>query len=233
MLWEDEDKQVEFVQPDNVVDLSFKINCKQLPTTHAWELSQALYEILPWLFDEPEVGVHQIHGATAGNGWERPADGELIHLSKRTRMSLRMPRARVEETMSLIGAKMDVAGYEIEIGAVTEKPLNPLATLFSRYVVVPDGLDEDGFMQWVVDELAQRDIKLRKMLCGIDHTIHTPDKDIETRSLMMADLDKQASIALQEQGIGAHRHLGCGIFMPHKGIKAVGETEDKSHFSGT
>lgn len=135
--------------------------------------------------------------------------------------------------MSLIGAKMDVAGYEIEIGAVIEKPLNPLATLFSRYVVVPDGLDEDGFMQWVVDELAQRDIKLRKMLCGIDHTIHTPDKDIETRSLMMADLDKQASIALQEQGIGAHRHLGCGIFMPHKGIKAVGETEDKSHFSGT
>ena len=233
MLWEDEDKQVEFVQPDNVVDLSFKINCKQLPTTHAWELSQALYEILPWLSDEPEVGVHQIHGATAGNGWERPADGELIHLSKRTRMSLRMPRARVEETMSLIGAKMDVAGYEIEIGAVTEKPLNPLATLFSRYVVVPDGLDEDGFMQWVVDELAQRDIKLRKMLCGIDHTIHTPNKDIETRSLMMADLDKQASIALQEQGIGAHRHLGCGIFMPHKGIKAVGETEDKSHFSGT
>ena len=233
MLWEDEDKQVEFVQPDNVVDLSFKINCKQLPTTHAWELSQALYEILPWLSDEPEVGVHQIHGATAGNGWERPADGELIHLSKRTRMSLRMPRARVEETMSLIGAKMDVAGYEIEIGAVTEKPLNPLGTLFSRYVVVPDGMDEDGFTQWVVDELAQRDIKLRKMLCGMSHAIHTPNKDIETRSLMMADLDKQVSIALQEQGIGAHRHLGCGIFMPHKGIKAVGETEDKSHFSGT
>ena len=233
MLWEDEDKTVECVQPDNVVDLSFKINCQQLPTMHAWELSQALYELLPWLSDEPEAGIHQIHGATAGNGWERPADGELIHLSKRTRMNLRVPRTRIEEASLLVGAKMDIAGYQVEIGAVTEKPLLSLGTLFSRYVVVPDGLDEDGFMQWVIDELAKRDIQLRKMLCGMTHTIQTPDENIETRSLMMADLDKPSSISLQEQGVGSNRHLGCGIFMPHKGIKAVGETEDKSHFSGT
>ena len=233
MLWDENEKKVEFVLPDNVVDLSFKITCKQLPTTHAWELSQAMHGILPWLLDEPEVGIHQIHGATTGNGWERPPDGELIHLSKRTRMSLRVPRPRVEDTMAIVGKKMDVAGYELEIGTVTEKPLNPLSTLFSRYVVVPEGLDEDGFMQWAIDELAKRDIELRKMLCGIGHIIHTPNKSFETRSLMMADLDKQTSISLQEQGIGEHRHLGCGIFMPHKGISAVGEAEEKSHFSGT
>lgn len=233
MLWEDDEKKPDFVMPDNVVDLSFKISCKQLPTMHAWELSQAMYEILPWLVDEPEVGIHQIHGATSGNGWERPPDTELMHLSKRTRMNMRVPRTRLEEVMVLVGKTIDIAGYQVEIGKPGEKMLNPLGTLFSRYVVVPEGLDEDGFMQWVVDELAERDIKLRKMLCGITHTIHTPEKSLETRSLMMADLDKETSVALQEQGIGEHRHLGCGIFMPHKGIKAVGETEDKSHFSGT
>ena len=233
MFWDDDQKKTEFVLPDNVVELSFKISCRQLPTTHTWELSQALYELLPWLPEEPEVGIQQIHGATTGNGWERPPDGELMHLSKRTRMSLRVPRLRVEETRDIVGKKITVADHELEIGDCTEKPLNPLATLFSRYVVVPEGLDEDGFMQWVVDGLARRDIKLRKMLCGIGHTLHTPDKSFETRSLMMADLDKQTSIALQEQGIGDHRHLGCGIFLPHKGIAAVGEAEEKSHFSGT
>ncbi|MDH5711053.1 MAG: type I-MYXAN CRISPR-associated protein Cas6/Cmx6 [Gammaproteobacteria bacterium] len=233
MLWEDEDKKPDYVIPDNVVDLSFKISCKQLPTMHAWELSQAIHEILPWLADEPEIGIHQIHGATTGNGWERPADGELMHLPKRTRMNMRVPRSRLEDTMVLVGKKIDIAGYQVEIGPASEKRLNPLGTLFARYVVVPEGLGEDGFMQWVVDELAGRDIRLRKMLCGITHTIHTPEKPVETRSLMMADLDKAASISLQEQGIGEHRHMGCGIFMPHKGIKAVGETEDKSHFSGT
>lgn len=233
MLWEDEEKKSDYVVPDNVVDLSFRISCKQLPTTHAWELSQALYELLPWLAEEPEVCIHQVHGATSGNGWERPPDGELMHLSKRTRMNLRVPRTRLDDTMALVGKKIDIAGYGLEIGPATEKRLNPLGTLFSRYVVVPDGLDEDGFIQWLVDELAERDIKLRKMLCGITHTIQTPEKSIETRSLMVADLDKETSIALQEQGVGAHRHLGCGIFLPHKGIKAVGETEEKSHFSGT
>ena len=135
--------------------------------------------------------------------------------------------------MALIGKKVDIAGYELEIGAVIEKPLNPLGTLFSRYVVVPDGMDENGFTQWVVDELAKRDINLRKMLCGMSHAVKLQGESIDTRSLMVADLDKQTSIALQEQGVGGCRHLGCGIFMPHKGIKAVGETEDKSHFSGT
>ena len=233
MLWEDDEKKPDFVMPDNVVDLSFKISCKQLPTMHAWELSQAMYEILPWLVDEPEVGIHQIHGATSGNGWERPADGELLHLSKRSRMNMRVPRTRLQEIQALVGEKLDIAGYEVEIGKPIEKRLNPLGTLFSRYVAAPKGLDEDDFMQWVVEELAKRDLKLRKMLCGIGHVIQTPEKGIETRSLMMADLDKDTSVALQEQGIGGHRHLGCGIFMPHKGIKAVGETEDKSHFSGT
>ena len=233
MLWEDEEKKPDFVVPDNVVDLSFKISCKQLPTTHAWELSQAMYELLPWLADEPEVGIHQIHGATTGNGWERPADGELMCLSKRTRMNMRVPRTRLDDVKDLVGKKLNIAGFEVEIGKPSEKMLNPLGTLFSRYVVVPDGLDEDGFTQWVVEELAKRDIKIRKMLCGIGHVIKTPDRDIETRSLMMADLDKEDSVALQEQGIGDCRHLGCGIFMPHKGIKAVGEMEEKSHFTGT
>jgi hypothetical protein len=71
------------------------------------------------------------------------------------------------------------------------------------------------------------------MLCGIAHEIEANGEKIHTRSLMIADLDKPTSIALQEQGIGPHRHFGCGIFIPHKGIKAVGETEDKSHYTGT
>ena len=94
-------------------------------------------------------------------------------------------------------------------------------------------MSEDDFLQWVVGELDARDIQVRKLLCGIGHAVEANGEQIETRSLMIADLDKPTSIALQEVGIGPHRHLGCGIFIPHKGIKAVGETEDKSHFSGS
>jgi CRISPR-associated protein Cas6 len=233
MLWDENEKQTEYVVPDNMVDLFYKIDCKQVPTMHAWELSQALFGVLPWLADEPEAAIQQIHGATTGNGWERPPDDEIMHLSKRARMHLRVPRHRIDDAAQLTGAVLDIAGYAVVIGDAMVKPLNPITTLFARYVAVPEAMDEDGFIEWVSGELELRGIKLRKALCGISHIIQTPDRIIETRSLMIAELDKALSIALQEQGVGSDRHLGCGVFIPHKGIKAVDETEDKSHFSGT
>ena len=107
------------------------------------------------------------------------------------------------------------------------------STIFARYIVVSPGMSEGDFLLWVVDELKARDIQARKLLCGIGHEIEANGEKIETRSLMIADLDKITSVALQEVGLGPHRHLGCGIFIAHKGIKAVGETEDKTHFTGS
>lgn len=234
MLWEDEDKQKkEDIVPDDVVDLCFKINCRQIPTMHAFELAQALYQALPWLEAEPEIGIHQIHGAATGNGWERPPDGELMHLSKRSKMHLRVPKEKIDDAMQLSGEILDIAGYPVEVGEASVRLLSPIQTIFSRYIIGPEGLDEEQFVDWMVTELKQRDIHIRKMLCGIGHTITTPDAEIETRSVMIADLDKATSLDLQEKGFGPGRHFGCGIFLPHKGIRAVGETEDKSHFTGT
>jgi hypothetical protein len=38
---------------------------------------------------------------------------------------------------------------------------------------------------------------------------------------MVADLRKAESVKLQEQGIGNHRLLGCGLFVPQKSIDSV------------
>lgn len=233
MFWQEDDKKNDISTSDRVVDLSYRIDCKQIPTRHAWELSQALYQALPWVKDESEVGVHQIHGAESGNGWQRPDDGELIHLSRRTRMHLRVPISRADEAGELVGKTLDIAGHPVLVGKMTSKPIDPFSTIFSRYIVMQKGMSEDDFLQWVVDEMAARDIQARKLLCGKGHQFEVNDELIETRSLMIADLDKLSSVQLQEVGIGLHRHFGCGIFVPHKGIKSVGETEDKSHFSGS
>jgi len=233
MYWQEDDKKNDIDTSDKVVDLHFKIDCKQIPICHAWELSQALYGVLPWIKDEKEVGIHQIHGATSGNGWERPPDGELIYLSKRTRMHLRVPTLRVDDANELVGKTLDIAGCPVIVGKMASKKIDPFSTIFSRYIVVQAGMTEDDFLNWVAAELKTRNMQARKLLCGIGHEIEANGEKIETRSLMIADLDKSTSVALQEVGLGPHRHLGCGIFIAHKGIKAVGETEDKTHFTGS
>jgi CRISPR/Cas system CSM-associated protein Csm4 (group 5 of RAMP superfamily) len=38
---------------------------------------------------------------------------------------------------------------------------------------------------------------------------------------MLADLELEESLKLQEAGLGPGRKLGCGLFLPQKGIKPV------------
>jgi hypothetical protein len=86
--------------------------------------------------------------------------------------------------------------------------------------------DEHRFLQRVVDELRSRGIRVRKAMCGKTQSIDTPDGPIATRSLMLADLDPEESVQIQQEGLGPLRDKGCGIFLPHKGIEAVKKDED-------
>lgn len=228
MFWQEEKEEIPaFAVPDDIVDLSFAVGCKSLPMDHAYALSGALQQALPWLADEASVGLHLIHGAESGNGWYRPQDteGAIIYLSRRTRMSLRLPKERIDAAAALRGAVLDVAGYPLEIGASTVKKLCTLPTLFARHVIADAGLSEQAFLEQVAAELRDLDIRVSKLLCGRSHDLHGPDGITHTRSVMIADLDPEESVRLQQEGIGPGRKIGCGLFIPHKGIKPVKETQ--------
>jgi len=40
---------------------------------------------------------------------------------------------------------------------------------------------------------------------------------------MLAELTPEESVDIQQSGLGPHRHLGCGLFLPMKGIQALPE----------
>lgn len=229
MYWNDEkEKQPEFVIPDDVVDLGFRIACPTLPLDHAHALSRALLDILPWLDDEQHAGVHLIHGAASGNGWYRPEDtaNEVLHLSRRTRLRLRVPKHRLEAARQLSGRRLDIAGHALEVGASEVYLLSSLSTLFARYVISAADDDEAAFLDAAARGLREIGIDCRKLLGGISHTLRFPDGPVHTRSLMVADLKPEQSVRLQQLGLGGGRSIGCGLFLPHKGIKPVNDTEE-------
>lgn len=236
MFWDEDDKKTGFHIPDDVVDVGFKLNTKGLPYEHSRELQVAVRQHLSWIEDEALFGIHQIHGAESGNGWTRPenADNELLYLSRRARFYLRTPEHRLNEVKALTGKILDVDGHAVELGASIVKPLSIQTEQFSRYVIVEhDEETEDDFLERVVDELKELlGVRVRKVMCGKTHMVWLPEGEIRTRSLMVADLEPAMAIKLQQNGVGRGRQFGCGLFVPHKGIKAVGETEDKTHFTG-
>jgi len=222
MFWPETPKQEAAVIPDEVTDIAYQIRCQTLPVDHAWALSQAVRAVLPWLESEPGAGVHTIHVADSGNGWMRPAGADdLLHLSRRTKLQLRVPRHRIDDAMRLIGQVLDVAGHAMTIDKAALKPLSSLTTIFSRYVVSAAGQDENAFLAAQVRELEGMGIQPKRMLCGIEHRLATPDGPVRTRSLMIADLSPPESVRIQQRGLGPLRLLGCGLFLPHKDIKEL------------
>lgn len=228
MFWNEEQKPEEFTAPDNIIDLSFKVNCKQIKLDHAWALTEALSELLPWFKDDPHSAIHHIYIPQSGNGWVRTDDfaEEVIQLSRRTRLKIRIPSNRLEDAQSLTGKTISVDGHKLTFGQYDQHSLSTMTTIVSRHVHVP-GTDDDenAFLQEVNKQIQAMDIKVRKLLCGKSHQLKTAEGIITTRSLMVADISPEESIRLQENGIGHYYSYGCGVFIPQKGITAVNTNE--------
>ncbi len=225
MYWsEDKDVKSEFVIPENVVDVVFNLQGKAVPLDNAHALSKAIEQVLPWVADDEQIGIHQVFGAESGNGWLRPenAENEILYLSRRQKLTIRVPSEKLNDIQDLTGKTLMVDGYELSVGKSVVRKLSDMNIVFARHVVVSEAsLSEDAFVQACVEQIRECGVQIKKMMCGRERRIQLPDRQLITRGLMLADLEKADSVKLQEKGIGVGRKLGCGLFLPQKGIDAV------------
>ena len=212
---------------DDVVDAVFAIECRSLPVDHAYALSAAIQAALPWFADEPQAGLHTVHGAASGAGWVRPEGEEaVLQLSRRTRLVLRLPGHRMADAAALTGQTLDIAGCPLRVGRLSTRPLLRIASLFSRSVIFEGAADEAAFVAAANEGLCALGVSASTMLCGREVALATPQGAYRTRSLMLTVATPAQSLLLQRQGLGEARKLGCGLFIPHKSIEPVGQGRD-------
>lgn len=205
--------------PGAIVDAVFAISCRCLPVDHAYALSQAIQAALPWFAREPGAGLHTIHGAASASGWMRPEGaGALLQLSRRAKLALRLPAHRVDAAAALLGRTLQVADWPLRVDRMALRPLSRITTLFSRCVVLAGADDEAAFLAAAAGALGALGVEPGTMLCGRVTPVATPARTYQTRSLMIAGIAPEQSLALQRHGLGAERTLGCGLFIPHKDI---------------
>ncbi len=224
--------------PGDIVDAVFAISCRSLPVDHAWALSQAIEGALPWFADEPDASLHTVHGAASASGWMRPEGAdEMLQLSHRARLALRLPRHRIDAAGALVGRTLQVADWPLRVDRLALRPLSPITTLFARCVVLAgtDAMpasvinaadDEPAFMAAAARELGALGIRPATMLCGRVTLVGTPTRTYQSRSVMVAGLTREQSLALQQRGLGIGRRLGCGVFIPHKDIGDLNARSD-------
>ncbi len=204
-----------------VVDVAFRLHSGRLPVDHAYALFHGICVALPWLADEATARVHQVHTAATGSGWVRPdaSPGDELHLSRRTKLKLRLPEHRLEDALALSGQALDIAGYPLTPGEGKAMRLSPVSTLLARYVVCEENEEESDFVGRLTLALGASGINGATLICGRVQRIATPGSFVRTRSVVVTNLDPEGAMCLQRNGIGPAGNLGCGIFIPYKRIE--------------
>ncbi len=197
-----------------MVDVVFSLEEATLGDDHASALSLAVRRLLPWFDEEPEAGILPLSGLAKGNG--------VRFVGRRSRLALRLPVRRSASADSLSGARLAVEGAELQLGAASVRPLFPArGVVYSHFVSVGTD-DELEFLDRCRALLGERGLK-PQLISGKARELRGADGPVRGFSLMLHGLGAADSLSIQEAGLGAHRALGCGLFVPHKSVVAVGD----------
>jgi len=199
------------LEPCPTVDLIFPLSGRFLPRDHAQVLKDALCSAWPWLEAEPLAGVQ---GIKLVPGLEPQA-----MLSGRAKLLLRLSRERANALISGTAIDLQVAGHALRLDVPHVRELVPHTTLYAYHVAAADA-DEVAFMAEVTRALSALGVGGERV-CGKRQQLALTNGTVTTFSLMLHGLAPEPSLHLQQHGIGAHRLLGCGIFIPHKSAAAV------------
>ncbi len=197
-----------------MVDVVFSLEEGTLGDDHASALSLAVRRVLPWFDEEPEAGILPLSGLAKGNG--------VRFVGRRSRLALRLPIRRVASADFLIGARLDLDGTALMVGTSSVRPLFPARGVVYSHFVSVDADDEIEFLERCKSLLAERGLK-PQLITGKARELRTAEGVVRGFSLMLHGLGAADSLAVQEAGLGAHRALGCGLFVPHKSVVAVGD----------
>ena len=195
----------------NTVDLSFRISGGLLPIDHELVLAHALVNLMPWLESEKSVGILPI----ARGCWTT----EGLLLGHRAQLVLRIPSSRVAEASRLSGLSLPIFGG-LNLGAATCRDVQLTSTQYSAMVAL-GGDNETAFLQSCERHLASLGIRARMISGHRQHRL-TENGKLTGFSLMLHELSLEHCRLLQQEGIGSGRLLGCGIFVAHKSVVAVG-----------
>lgn len=196
--------------PADMVDVTFALQGRRLAQEHRFALAEALERALPWLREEPAAGVHRLKlvGGSAGEAMVSP----------RTRLVLRVPRARAADAAALAGRTLQVGTHQLQPADARSRELLPYGTLYAHLVASGDE-DEAAFLARVGVELEALGVRSQPV-CGRWQSVERGR--VVGCSLMLSGLQRDESLRVLQTGLGAHRRLGCGLFVPHKSAAAVG-----------
>lgn len=195
---------------ESTVDLAFPLRGDALPLDHGYPIFAALSRLLPALHEHPGWGIHPVLGCR---------EDRRLHLVPASRLKLRLPISEIAAVMPLAQATLDVAGAHVSLGFPQVFPLVPAASIRARFVTISGFQEEGPFVEALVRQLARlpalaQDPASIEVTLGRRRTCQIHGKHVVGFAVGLTGLLADASLAVQQAGLGGRRHMGAGIFVP-------------------
>jgi CRISPR-associated protein Cas6 len=189
-----------------MIDLWFSVTGQTLPSDHGYPLYGALCRVVPELHDVDDWGLHTLRGRPIGPG--------IIGLPPGSRLGLRLDTDRIPLALRLTGRRLDVQLHSVTLGPPTITAMEPSPALSARIVTIKSFMEPEPFAEAVRRQLVETDASLTtaKVTLGARKIVTIDGRRVVGFSVRVTELSNDASLRIQEQGIGGRRKVGCGVF---------------------
>ncbi len=196
------------MQSDPKVDLCFQLLGKTIPVDHGFALHGAISDVLPNFHEDQAVGIKLIRGRYIGDG--------MLDISPKSELVLRLAVGRIPQYIQMAGKQLNILGYNLNVGVPKTRALIPAVALYSHLVTTRNGDSQERFEKEIARQMANLDIQ-GNFSVGERKTFRVHDKQVVAYTLLVSELNAEASINLQKNGLGGRRKMGCGFFEPFEG----------------
>jgi CRISPR-associated protein Cas6 len=128
---------------------------------------------------------------------------------------------QIAAVLPLAGKALRLGNASVCVGVPTVRPLVPATAIRSRLVVIkvanirPDAVTAEQFNDAArrqMREIGLSDITVLSL--GKRRTLRVKQRELVGYEVLVEALTAEESIAIQQQGLGGKRHMGCGVFVP-------------------
>ena len=193
------------------LDLEFPVfSTSAIAVDHGYHLYAGLSSALSTVHSENGIAVHPICGRQIGD--------RMLQLMPWSTIKVRTPQERIGDLVGLAGKSITIGDLQVRLGVPKVQGLEPATALRSRLVTIKGFQDAETFAQAVRRQLDTLEISERVILTiGKRRTLRVRDKEVVGFEVILEGLTANESIAIQEEGLGGRRHMGCGVFVAAKG----------------
>jgi CRISPR-associated protein Cas6 len=197
--------QAEPLSVDPMVDLAFPVSGAMIPSDHGYLLYAAVSRLLPtW---------HEVEGGMARIGGLRDGAGKLHLRGGRGWLRFRVPSRAISLLLPLSGKSLDLEGDRLTLGVPRPFLLHPAAALVAPFVTIKGFLEEEPFADACRRQLDEMGVT-GELTLGSRSAMRIKGRKVVGYRTLISGLTADASITLQERGIGGRRKMGCGVFGP-------------------